>query len=168
MTNPTQLLGWQDIFKCYPIFDTICAHLEPSDIISLRLTTKQLSPLFETLFRTQWNINRQLTRFIKDPISFRSQLAEHDALISGSFALQFFDRRIWRDSDLDVYVGGQKSPDAVGYYLVKHEGYTLEIAKTVENGGLLEHVERVKLVSQVPRNSNTQLGSRVLTGTSDQ
>jgi hypothetical protein len=149
MTESNQSLSWQDIFQCYPIFDTICAHLEPNDILYLRLTTKQLSPFFETLFRTQWNINRQLLRFIKDPISFRSQLAEHDALISGSFALQFFERRIWRDSDLDVYVEELKSPDALGDYLIENEGYTLLSTKTFENGGLRIFVERIKRISQV-------------------
>jgi hypothetical protein len=76
-------------------------------------------------------------------------LAEHDALISGSFALQFFERIIWRDSDLDVYVEDRKSPDALGDYLVGHEGYALQSTKTVENGGLRIFVERIKRISQV-------------------
>ncbi|EPE36883.1 hypothetical protein GLAREA_09046 [Glarea lozoyensis ATCC 20868] len=146
MTDIHSLVGWQNIFKCYPIFDNICAYLEPNDILLFQLTTKQLTPFFETLFRTQWNINRQLKRFVKDPVSFRSQLATYDALISGSFAVQFFERKIWEDSELDVYVEGwiddQDSFDALGEYLVVNEGYTLQSARTIANGGLSSDQER--------------------------
>ncbi|KAF7888745.1 uncharacterized protein EAF02_003286 [Botrytis sinoallii] len=37
--------GWEDIFLCYPIFDNICTHLDPNEILLLRATTKQLSLL---------------------------------------------------------------------------------------------------------------------------
>jgi hypothetical protein len=152
MTDINGLVGWQDIFKCYPIFNNICAYLEPNDILLFKLTTKQLTPFFETLFRTQWNINRQLKHFVKDPINFRSHLAVYDALISGSFALQFFERRIWEDSDLDIYVENWialNNSDALGECLVVHEGYTLQHTQTVANGGLSRDVERGKRISRV-------------------
>ncbi|TGO46064.1 hypothetical protein BCON_0347g00110 [Botryotinia convoluta] len=131
--------GWEDIFLCYPIFDNICTHLDPNEILLLRATTKQLSPLFESLFKTQWSINRQLKRFVENPIRFRSKLAAHDALISGSFALQFFERRFWQDSDLDIYVNGSDesgSLNRLGEYLVNNEGYKLQAAKEDEGNDL--------------------------------
>ncbi|KAF7910244.1 uncharacterized protein EAE98_012199 [Botrytis deweyae] len=131
--------GWEDIFLCYPIFDNICTHLDPNEILLLRATTKQLSPLFESLFKTQWNVNLQLKRFIEDPITFRSKLATYNALISGSFALQFFERRFWQESDLDIYVNGSddsESHDRLDEYLVNSEGYKLQPAKEDEGNDL--------------------------------
>lgn len=142
-------LGWKDIFLCYPIFDNICAHLDPHDLLFLRSTTKQLSPSFETLFKTQWNINRLLLRFVGDPVKFRSQLSKHDALISGSFALQFFERRIWQDSDLDIYADGSndlRGPDSIGDYLVASEGYKLKSVKTGKGRGT--YIEDLEHISQ--------------------
>ncbi|KAF7877008.1 uncharacterized protein EAF02_008228 [Botrytis sinoallii] len=152
MSGSNRHLDWKDIFLCYPIFDNICAHLDPNDILFFRLTTKQLSSSFNSLFKTQWNINRQLTRFVKDPVGFRSKLAKHDALISGSFALQFFERRFWLDSGLDIYVqdaNNFRTPEKIGKYLVKHESYRLQGSKTEANGGLINNVGQLKYISQV-------------------
>ncbi|KAA8575381.1 hypothetical protein EYC84_004550 [Monilinia fructicola] len=156
MSESLRSLGWEDVFLCYPIFDNICAHLDPQDILFLRRTTKKLSPSFESLFNTQWNVNRQLTRFVNDPVNFRSKLAKHDALISGSFALQFFERRFWHDSDLDIYVDGSnelRSPDPIGEYLVEREGYKLRSAKTEqeeESDSLMYgHVNRIEHILQI-------------------
>ncbi|KAF7923227.1 uncharacterized protein EAE98_007932 [Botrytis deweyae] len=152
MSGSNRHLDWKDIFLCYPIFDNICAHLDPNDILFFRLTTKQISSSFNSLSKTQWNINRQLTRFVKDPVGFRSQLAKHDALISGSFALQFFERRFWLDSGLDIYVqdtNNFRTPEKIGKYLVKHESYRLQGSKTEANGGLINNVGQLKYISQV-------------------
>ncbi|KAF7887809.1 uncharacterized protein EAF01_010963 [Botrytis porri] len=152
MSGSNRHLDWKDILLCYPIFHNVCAHLDPNDIMLFRLTTTQLSPSFNSLFKTQWNINRQLTRFVQDPVGFRSRLAKHDALISGSFALQFFERRFWLDSDLDIYVQGAnnfRDPEQIGKYLIKHEGYKLQGSKTEANGGLMNYVGKLKYISQV-------------------
>jgi hypothetical protein len=131
-----QNLSWEDIFLCYPIFDNICSHLDPVDILFLRLTIKKLSSCFESLFKTQWNINRQLTRFVKDPVSLRSLLAKHDALMSGAFAVQFFKRAMWDDDDdnfgLDIFVDTLspfRKSDPLDEYLMGREGYELQSAK---------------------------------------
>lgn len=159
MTGTKRSLGWEDIFKCYPIFDSICAYLDPKDIYAFRLTTKQLSPFFEILFRSQWNINRKLTRFVRDPIGLRSQLGRHGALISGSFAVQFFDRGVW-EAGLDVYVHGSNA-DGLGEYLVGREGYVVRDVRTEENGGLVEFTRQVKHISQV-RELGFSLGTSAL------
>ncbi|KAF8863521.1 hypothetical protein BDZ45DRAFT_670125 [Acephala macrosclerotiorum] len=133
-TPPVSARSWQDIFLNYTIFDTISTQLNPRDLFALRATTKQLAGSFDTLFKTQWNINSSLGRFSRDPVRFRSMMAQCDALISGSFALQFFARKVWMDSDLDIYVqsGPAKRPQAFGQYLLAEEGYTLDNAKHVD------------------------------------
>jgi hypothetical protein len=51
------------------------------------------------------------------------QMGKYDALISGSFAIQFFDHVSWTESDLDIYVEGEESAKAMGRYLVEQEKY---------------------------------------------
>ena len=53
------------------------------------------------------------------------------ALISGSFALQFFERVMWRDSELDIYVQDRKRArrcciGPVTKYLIEFEGYRFQ------------------------------------------
>ncbi|KAL0577384.1 hypothetical protein V5O48_004601 [Marasmius crinis-equi] len=56
-------------------------------------------------WRAKYSHERYLEPFI--PVqhlpTFWNVLAEHDALISGSVALQYFSRRLFEDSDLDIY-----------------------------------------------------------------
>lgn len=48
---------------------------------------------------------------MKDPVEFRSQMSRHGAIISGSFALQFFERTMWPDADLDIWIEGVDEED---------------------------------------------------------
>ncbi len=54
--------------------------------------------------RSAFNIHRILQRYFDDPTSFRSLQAQTGTLVSGSTALQFFDRSFYPESDLDIYV----------------------------------------------------------------
>lgn len=130
-TGPT----WNDVFLNSVVFDNLCTFLNPRDLFALRATTKQLSDSFDTLFKTQWNINRSLGRFSRDPVQFRSMMAKCDALISGSFALQFFARTVWMDSDLDIYI--ESYPEVkiktFGEYLAAEEGYALDNTKGIHD-----------------------------------
>ncbi|KAI0716941.1 hypothetical protein C8Q76DRAFT_617621 [Earliella scabrosa] len=51
-----------------------------------------------------FNINKSLSRFFLHPSSFRSLQARTGTLISGSTALQFFDRSFYPDTGLDIFV----------------------------------------------------------------
>jgi len=125
----------------YPIFDRICSSLGIGDIVSLTRTCKSLSSVYQVLLTTQWNVDRALRRFVKDPCLFRSKLGEYDALVSGSFALQFFDRVIWPESDLDIFmrVGAQKHFEE---YLCQSEGYTLNTETERVEDTLSKETER--------------------------
>jgi len=106
----------------YPVFDRICSYLGIGDIISMTRTCKRLSGLYQALLATQWNVDRALRRFVNDPYRFRSKLGEYDAIVSGSFALQFFDRVIWPESDLDIYIS-QTQQEQFEAYLCESEDY---------------------------------------------
>jgi len=103
--------------------------------MALRGTTKQLVHSIDRLSKVQWNINRALKRFVNDPVGLRSSMARHEALISGSFALQFFARTVWEDSDLDIYLeapgqGKEDGMKALARHLMENEGYNFSGSKT--------------------------------------
>ncbi|CZR53261.1 uncharacterized protein PAC_03139 [Phialocephala subalpina] len=133
-------LVWQDIFLKFP---------------NLRFDMLLSTP-FETLFKTQWNINRNLGRFVSNPVAFRSVMACHEAFISGSFALQFFARTTWKESDLDIYVS-EHPPEraaALGNHLIEREGYALDNTKGPETFQAYHDVDSMsKIISAVTRNT---------------
>jgi hypothetical protein len=50
-------------------------------------------------------------------------MRDHRAVISGSFALQFFERTCWKESDLDLFVQKPSEAKALEEHLVRTEGY---------------------------------------------
>lgn len=70
-----------------------------------------------------YDIHRDLSRFFSDPMEFRRMQAETGTLISGSFAVQFFERTVYPGSDLDLYAHPGLSM-SVGQWLYE-EGYKL-------------------------------------------
>jgi hypothetical protein len=71
----------------------------------------------------EWDINTRLKRFVSDPIGFRSELGRYGGLISGSFALQFFERVTWPESDLDIFVQRPGGYFPIVKYLIENEAY---------------------------------------------
>lgn len=117
--------------RYYPIFLMIISCLDIHSIVSLTRTCKSLSGLYNELVPLLWDANRSLTRYVKDPKAFRSQLALGNALISGSFVVQFLDRVEYPDADLDIFVqsetGLYTAPDvSLIKHLVEKEGYILK------------------------------------------
>ncbi|MCJ1469260.1 hypothetical protein MMC07_007893 [Pseudocyphellaria aurata] len=118
----------------YPIFDRICSFLPIDSIVALTRTCRGLSELYRYLIPLQWNVDRLLSRFVSDPDRFRSQMGRHNALVSGSVALQFFERVLWKEADLDIYVEQGESAEAFAKYLTESEGYKLNSRKGGEYG----------------------------------
>lgn len=119
------LLNVLDYDSQYPICDRICSFLPIGDLISLTRTCRQLSSLYQNLLPAQWNIDHRLLRFVSDPKALRSFMGKHNVLISGSFAIQFFERVTWEESDLDLYAEAGTSTEALEKYLCKNEGYRI-------------------------------------------
>ncbi|KAF2009704.1 hypothetical protein BU24DRAFT_428595 [Aaosphaeria arxii CBS 175.79] len=110
----------------YPIFNEICYCLDVLDIIRVSRTCVGLATVYSRLRRTHWNINQKLLRFVDRPVRFRGWLGRLDALISGGFALQFFARTVWLDSDLNIYVNASGDAlDGLLGDLQDHEGYNV-------------------------------------------
>lgn len=127
VASPPQKLTLFDVLDYdlqYPVFERICSFLPIGDLINLTRTCKRLSSLYKgLLLPTQWNINRRLHRFVQDSKGLRSQMGNHDALISGSFAVQFFERVTWKETDLDIFIEQGSGALAFEKYLCEQEGY---------------------------------------------
>ncbi|KAI0841850.1 hypothetical protein F5Y06DRAFT_292673 [Hypoxylon sp. FL0890] len=125
MPPPTLVGGrsiLQTLLNIHPIRQRIMRHLNTQDVLNLGRTA---SAMRYNIINNDWDINRKLARFIKDPTRFRSQLGRSDALISGSFVLQFFERTIWPDSDLDIVVQDGVNLEGLSKFLTTVEGYKM-------------------------------------------
>jgi hypothetical protein len=110
------------IFTLPPAFDAIFRGASPASLIDIGRTCRLARSATSSFHRRAFNINRHLSRFVSDPLSFRSLQARTATLISGSNALQFFDRTFYPESDLDLYthLGNEQE---VGQWLLE-DGYT--------------------------------------------
>lgn len=104
------------------IYDTLFAYLSPASIFRTARTchiARQASIDYQS---RAFDIHRHLKRFFADPVGFRALQAQTGAVISGSNALQFFDRDIYPDSDLDIFVNVGNALD-VCTWIAQGAGY---------------------------------------------
>jgi hypothetical protein len=97
--HPLRASGSDQLFDIFvkrgaywTIFDRVSSFLPIRDIHVLRRTCKAVTHIYDEMLKSQWNIDARLSRFFRDPRHFREVLGQCDALISGSFALQFFGK----------------------------------------------------------------------------
>lgn len=102
--------NWQQQCPLVKVMDTpgagpaLLARLSPQSLLRLSRTCLSARNAIASYVADAFNINTTLSRFFPDPSSFRSLQARTGTLISGSVALQFFDRTFYPTSDLDIYV----------------------------------------------------------------
>lgn len=128
------------------IYDTLFAHLSPASIFRTARTchiARQASIDYQS---RAFDIHRHLTRFFADPVGFRVLQAQTGAVISGSNALQFFDRDIYPDSDLDIFVNVGNALDvctwiaqSAGY------GYSFEPNEIQRDEGLFTYSDAIAI-----------------------
>lgn len=95
------------------IIDNILDYCTPLAIFRLKTTSYAANKAVHGYITRTFDINSHLEHFFDDPISFRVLQARTNAIVSGSNALQFFDRTHYERSDLDVYVSGVESTKEV-------------------------------------------------------
>ena len=92
------------------------------------LNTSSVRIAFQNVFviyQTNHGVGRYFT--VQEIFHFRELQATTGAIISGSTALQFFDRTVYADSDLDIYVQHDRARDlalwldSIGYTFVPLE-----------------------------------------------
>lgn len=93
--------AFKDAFNRHPIYDKILSYLSPASLIRLGRASKLTLNAVQDFSYRAFDINCSPSRFISDPIAFRILQARTGTVVSGSFALQFFDRTFYPESDLD-------------------------------------------------------------------
>ncbi|PCH44988.1 hypothetical protein WOLCODRAFT_91093 [Wolfiporia cocos MD-104 SS10] len=100
----SELARLVDVFASgqHTIYDRICERLTPVSLIRMRRVSRTTYQAVQDFSYRAFDVNRRLSRFFSDPFAFRSLQARTATLISGSFALQFFDRTFYPEADLDL------------------------------------------------------------------
>jgi hypothetical protein len=121
------------------LYDSVFACLSPGTLARYSRTCRGSRDAVLAFNRRAYNINRHLSRFFDNPHEFRAMQACTGTLISGSNALQFLDRTLYEDADLDLYVDDLYREE-VGRYL-ERIGYRFEPrqGQTAPFGGSTYH-----------------------------
>ena len=129
LKRPSPLIRLLDHDRYYPIFLSICQRLDIGEIVALSRTCTTISTIYQELLPIFWNVNRSLERYVQNPRNFRFQLAVNDAMIVGSFVLQFLDRVYWPKDALVIFQYWQPEDEDAesefAIYLQEKEGYCL-------------------------------------------
>jgi hypothetical protein len=120
-TPSIRRMAAHDVLWNVELIEQILPCTSPATFICFSKTCRTARALVNEWTRRVFDINKHLVRFFSDPRAFRALQASTGTLISGSNALQFLDRTVYEDSDLDLYlsVGVEL---VVGQYL-QGEGY---------------------------------------------
>ncbi|KAI0083693.1 hypothetical protein BDY19DRAFT_858899, partial [Irpex rosettiformis] len=78
--------------------------IDPQGIIRFQQVSKECRRTVIANLPHLFPIHRMLKIFFDSPTDFRALQARTGAIISGSFALQFFSQVYYSDTDLDIYV----------------------------------------------------------------
>lgn len=98
---------------------------------------------------------------MRDPQLFRSELGKHNALVSGSVALQFFERVVWRESDLDVFIEEGENAGTFHKYLTEKEYYKLNTTAFFP-GYMMSDIEQVKTYTRKSKLDSTELKVQII------
>lgn len=103
------------------LYDRLFGYIGSGDIIRLGWTCRRFQGAVCDYWPRAFNIQRTLSYFFEDILGFRLLQFRTGAIVSGSVALQFFDRSPFTPSDLDIYVH-MLARQEVGEWLLK-QGY---------------------------------------------
>lgn len=106
------------------IVETIFSVLSPANAMRFSRVARVTRDVMKIQNATTYNIHRLLRTFFNDVVGFRCLQARTRTLISGSNALNLFDRMRYRDFDLDLYTHPGNARE-VGLWLIA-EGYEFQ------------------------------------------
>ena len=86
------------------IYDSLFDHSTPATIFCTARTCRRAHRAADDYNTRTFDIHKHLKRFFANPLDFRLMQAQTGTIISGSNALQFLDRDVYPDSDIDLFV----------------------------------------------------------------
>ncbi|KAG1862865.1 hypothetical protein C8R48DRAFT_708701 [Suillus tomentosus] len=111
-----------ELFGRAPIYDAIFSCISPHTLVRIGRCCRAAYVASKDFSHRAYNIHRHLSRYLSEPLNFRSLQARTGTLIAGSNALQFLDRTFYPKSDMDLYVHPGHVREVLDY-LVEREGY---------------------------------------------
>jgi hypothetical protein len=93
----------QSVFSAAPVYDNILSRLDPGDAIRLGKTCRVASKAYANFVSRAYNVDKLYRRWFKNTEGFRRLQARTGTLVSGSTAVQYFNRTFYESSDLDLY-----------------------------------------------------------------
>ncbi|KAH8195139.1 hypothetical protein TruAng_010691 [Truncatella angustata] len=116
--NIRSLLEGRDTF--YPIYKRLMKLLDTRSVVRLSQASKTIRAM--TLSHS-WNINIPFRHHFRDPRAFRSVLGECNALIAGSWVVQFLLRQLSKNEGILIFVQRGDNADKMEHYLSQKESY---------------------------------------------
>ncbi|KAH7180276.1 hypothetical protein DER46DRAFT_693395 [Fusarium sp. MPI-SDFR-AT-0072] len=126
-----------------PILEVLRSFLIIPDFLALFQVCKRLYIIKNDILRLICGINAALKTFVIDTTMFRSQLGHYNAIISGPFALNFFQLSSNKVSKLDVFIKEGADADQFTEYLQRTEEY--------KNDSEVETIPRRRIYSRLSR-----------------
>ncbi|KAF7975359.1 hypothetical protein HWV62_9677 [Athelia sp. TMB] len=108
----------------YSIYEPLLYYSSPRTIFTFGLTCKAGRVCVLGYYKSAFNINKHLSRFLPNPKEFRGMQARTGTVISGSNAVQFMDRAYYQNADLDVFVDPGYCAE-VGQHMIITQGYRI-------------------------------------------
>ncbi|PPR03127.1 hypothetical protein CVT26_004661 [Gymnopilus dilepis] len=102
-------------------------------LLAISRTSKMLRGLYAVYRQAVWDPDDHYKRWFHDVDYFKSLLRKCGAVVSGSFALQFFGRFFYPSSDMDIFLRVAGADDLC--YWLCDEGYSYEDSSS-DYGGL--------------------------------
>ncbi|PNP85051.1 hypothetical protein FNYG_01576 [Fusarium nygamai] len=106
-----------------PILEALRSFLTLPDFLALFQVCKRLYTSKNNILRFICGINAALKSFVIDATIFRSKLGQYNAVISGPFALNFFQLSSNKVSKLDIFVKEGADADQFMDYLQRTGEY---------------------------------------------
>lgn len=98
-------------------YDALFAHCTPATLHRLSLSCRISRRAVSDYNSRAYDINKHFSRFFRNPVAFRRLQMYTGAVVSGSNALQFLDRAVYPEADLDIYVH-KDSAERVGKWIM--------------------------------------------------
>ncbi|KLO11401.1 hypothetical protein SCHPADRAFT_831197, partial [Schizopora paradoxa] len=99
------------------LYDKIFDASSPKMMLRLGRVGKLSHLALKDYMKRTFDVNKHLERFFPDPFAFRTLQAATNLIVSGSNALQFMNRCVYPESDLDMYVDVHNAYTACGWML---------------------------------------------------
>ncbi|PPQ98377.1 hypothetical protein CVT26_013837 [Gymnopilus dilepis] len=96
-------------------------HVDILSLVSLSLTSKHLHDIYMWFAERAWDPSWRYRQWFVDVSAFRRLLRRCNAVVSGSFALQYFDRKRYVGSDMDIFLRCAGVDEFCAW--LKREGY---------------------------------------------